>query len=232
MTAVPPWVALGGCAIVLAGFSGARWLSGRLGHPPWASPVLLTALAAIMALAITGTPLAAFDAATAPLRWMLGPALVALALVIDGNRALLKAQAGPVVLAVTGGAMVGLGSALGLGRLVGLDGELLSALVTKTVTTPFTVAIMTRVGGPVALAAALSVLTGVIGALLVPAMFDRLRVQDASARALGLGVSSHIVGTDWLTRRDPRSGGLSALAFVLTGLLFAVVVPLAWRWLG
>ena len=46
--------------------------------------------------------------------------------------------------------------------------------------------------------------------------------------ALGLGVSSHIVGTDWLTRRDARAGGLAALAFVMAGLVAAVVVPAIW----
>jgi putative effector of murein hydrolase len=220
-----------GCTLVLLGFAGARWLSARLGHPPWASPVLVTALAIIAGLAATGVPLASFEAATAPLRWLLGPALVALALVIDGNRSLLRAQAVPVLVAVVGGAFVGLGSAVALAHLLGIDGVLAAALVTKTVTTPFTVAIMTRVEGPVALAAALSVLTGVIGALLVPPAFARLKGIDPAARALGLGVSAHIVGTDWLTRRDVRSGGLAALAFVVTGLVAALVVPLAWRWL-
>jgi putative effector of murein hydrolase len=217
------------CAGVLAAFAVARWLSARLGHPPWASPVLVTALALAGGLYLAGVPLARFDAATAPLRWLLGPALVALALVIDGNRALLRAQAVPVLAAVAGGALVGLGSAVALARVAGIDGLLRAALVTKTATTPFTVAIMGRVDGPVALAAALSVLTGVVGALLVPAMFDRLGWRDAAARALGLGVAAHIVGTDWLSRRDPRRGGLAALAFVGTGLVLAVVVPLAWR---
>jgi putative effector of murein hydrolase len=226
-------IAMGPASVgVLALFAAARWLSGRLGHPPWASPVLVTALAIIAVLALAGIPVAAFDMATSPLRWLLGPALVALALVIDANRALLKAQALAVLAAIVGGTLVGLGSAIGLARLFAIDGVLRAALVTKTVTTPFTVAIMTRVDGPVALAAALSVLTGVIGALLVPAMFDRLGVRDASARALGLGVSSHIVGTDWLTRRYARAGGLAALAFVLAGVVASLVVPPLWRWLA
>ena len=220
-----------GCGAVLLAFAGARLLSGRLGHPPWASPVLVTALLVIAVLAAARLPLARFDAATQPLRWLLGPALVALALVIDANRARLRAQALPVLAAVVGGTLIGLGSAVAMARLTGIDGVLREALVTKTVTTPFTVAIMTRVGGPVALAAALSVVTGVVGALLVPVLFRALRLGGAGA-ALGIGVSSHIVGTDWLTRRDSAAGGLSALAFVLAGLVMAVVVPILWPWVG
>lgn len=220
------------CGAVLLGFSAARRLSGWLGHPPWASPVLMTALAVAAVLAMAHVSLATFDAAARPLRWMLGPAVVALALVIEGNRQLLRQRGAAILLAVVGGAAVGLGSALGMAKLLGLDSLLVQALATKTVTTPFVVAIMTATGGPLGLAAALSVLTGVIGALVVPWMFNRLPVGDASARALGLGVSSHIVGTEWLTRRNPRAGGLAALAFVLTGLFAALVIPLAWGAIG
>ena len=86
---------------------------------------------------------------------------------------------------------------------------------------------MKSVGGPIGLAAALSVATGVVGALTIPPLFDRLGVTGA-ARGLGIGVAAHIVGTDWLTRRDPRAGGLAALALVLAGLVAAVLLPLVW----
>jgi putative effector of murein hydrolase len=216
------------CLAVAAAFALARRLSAMLGHPPWASPVLVTALAVAGVLWALGLSFARFDVAARPLRWLLGPALVALALVIEGNRSLLKAEALPVLLAVIGGCTAGIASALGLARLFGLSPLLVQAVATKTVTTPFAVAIMRSLGGPIGLAAALSVLTGVIGALLVPWMFNRIGVRDAMARALGLGVSSHIVGTDWLTRRDAQAGGLAALAFVMAGLVAAVVVPAIW----
>lgn len=218
------------CAGVTALFATARWLSGRIGHPPWASPVLVTAIAIGSGLAISGIPVAAFEAQMVPLRWLLGPAVVAMAVIVEGNRELLRADSVPVLVAVIGGALTGIACATGLAMLLGLDRILVQALLVKTVTAPFVVSIMTALGGPVGLAAALSVLTGVIGALAVPLMLDRLRVGGA-ARGLAIGVSSHIVGTDWLTRRDPRAGGLAALALVLTGLVAAVVVPLAWRFL-
>jgi len=58
-----------------------------------------------------------------------------------------------------------------------------------------------------------------------------LRITGSATRALGLGVSSHIVGTDWLTRRDPASGALSALAMVIAGALATLVLPLLWRFI-
>ncbi len=220
------------CLGVLVIYAGARWGSVRVGNPPWASPVLVAAVVVVAALWVMRVPVAVFTEATMPLRWLLGPGLVALALVIDANRGVLRRQARAVLVAVTGGTLVGVASAVGLAKVMGLTPVLRAAVATKTVSTPFAVAIQAAVGGPVALAAALAVVTGVIGALVVPVMFDRLRIGGTAGRALGIGVSSHIVGTDWLTRRDARAGGLSALAMVLAGTLAALVLPGVWRWLG
>ncbi len=218
---------IGAVLLVLLVFAGARWLSARLGHPPWASPVLVAALALAAGLAAAGISLPAFTAAAAPLRWLLGPALVALALVIDANRGLMARNAGALLLAVAGGTAIGVASAVAMARGLGLEPMLAAAVATKTVSTPFAIAIMTTTGGPVALAAAMSVTTGIIGALTVMPMLRRLGFRGTAGPALAIGVSSHVVGTDWLARRDARAGGLAALAFVLAGLLAALLLPLA-----
>ncbi|PZN94465.1 MAG: hypothetical protein DCF31_09575, partial [Alphaproteobacteria bacterium] len=95
------------CGGTLAAFALARRLSARLGHPPWGSPVLVGAIIVALVLAIIGVPLARYGAAALPLRWLLGPALVALALIIDANRAALRREAVPVLVAVGGGMAVG-----------------------------------------------------------------------------------------------------------------------------
>lgn len=220
-------------ALVLAVFVAARTLSARLGHPPWASPVLVAALGVAAALAVSnlagvGMPQARFQAAAAPLRWLLGPALVALATVVHANLLLLRRSIGPILVAIAGGGAVGVASAIGMARLFGLDQSLTMALASKTFSTPFAVVIAKAGGGSMPLAAALAVLTGVVGALVVPPLLDGLRITGSAARGLAMGVSSHIVGTDWLARRDAVAGSVSALAMVVAGVLGAVVLPLIW----
>ena len=218
------------CAVVLLVFAAVREVSARLGNPVWASPVVLAAMVIALGLAAAGVAAADFVAATAPLRWLLGPAVIALAAVVHGNRAAIARAPKAILLSIGGGMLVGVGSAVLMARLMGLDKMLAMGLATKTVSTPFAVVIAKAGGGPVALAAAAAVTTGVIGAVLVPPLFAALRIKGA-ARGLAMGVSSHIIGTDSLRRRDAAGGAMAALAMVVAGVMASVLLPLVWRWL-
>lgn len=219
--------------LVMLGFALMRRVSARLGHPPWANPLLATALLILALLALLELDVQVFRGLAAPLGWALGPAIVALAAVADLVRPLLAGRARPALLAVLGGAVIGTLCAWGLATLMGLEQTLRAALTVKTVSSPFLIAVLGPLGGPVALAAALSVTTGVISAMLLPPLLDRLGLSDREARAIALGVSGHLVGSEYAIRRDPERGGLAIIALVATGLLAALVLPLLWGlWLG
>ncbi|WP_439532203.1 LrgB family protein [Polymorphobacter sp.] len=222
----------GTCLAVLTVFALMRRLSARLGHPAWANPVLAAALTVIGVLAATGVPIATFQRLAAPLGWALGPAIVALAAVADVVRPLLAGRARPALIAILGGTIFGLGIAWGMARLLGLDPLLITALATKTISSPFLITILGRLNAPVALPAALSVATGVIAAMLAPPLFNRLGLRDRDARALALGVSGHLVGSEYAIRQDPQRGGLAIMALVTAGLTAAVLLPLVWQMLA
>jgi putative effector of murein hydrolase len=222
------------CGLVVLVFAGLRWLSVWLGSPAWANPVLATAIVIAGGMMLLEVPLADFEAASAPLRWMLGPAIVALAVVADGARPLLRGRGRAVLLAIVLGTLVGLGTALGAAAALGLGAELRAAVAAKSISGPFIYAILSGEDGPVALAAALSVLTGTIGAVCVPPLYRLLRMggePDRAGRALGLGVSAHLVGSEYAVRRDPEQGGLAIIALVCAGLMAAMFLPWLWRWL-
>ena len=221
------------CLAIMLGFSLMRRLSAWLGHPPWANPVLATALLILACLAALRIDVPGFQTLTAPLLWMLGPAIVALAAVADLVRPLLAGRARAALLAVIGGALFGMGCAWALAMMLGLKQPLAAALTVKTVSSPFLIAILGRFEGPVALAAALSVTTGVISAMLMPLLFRALGLADRDAadrdaQALALGVSGHLVGSEYAIRTDPARGGLAIIALVVTGLMAAVLLPLLW----
>lgn len=219
------------CAAVVGCFAGARWLSARLGSPAWANPVLFASLTVAGGLAWLGVPLARFEALTTPLRWMLGPAIVALAAVADLARPQLRGRIRAALVAIVLGSLVGLGLAVGGAMALGLAPALQAAVAAKSISGPFIYAILADENGPVALAAGLSVLTGTIGAIALPPMFAWLGISSRAGRSLGMGVAAHLVGSETAMRRDPERGGLAVVALVGAGLMAAVWLPLAWRML-
>ncbi len=220
------------CAGIIAVFLLARRLSAAIGGPPWASPVLAAALAVALLLWLADVPVLVFEDYARPLRWALSPAIVALGAVVHRNRGVVRAQAGALCFAVAGGTTVGVLTAVGMAHALGLGPMLTAALATKTVSTPFAVAVAERVGGPVPLAAALAVLTGVVGAVTVPPLLVLLGIRGSATTGIAMGQSSHLVGTDALTRRDGRASAWSAVTMVLAGVLASVLLPLMWRWLA
>jgi putative effector of murein hydrolase len=222
------------CGLILLVFAGLRAGAARLGNPAWANPVLGTALLMMGAVAGLGVPLARFEVASAPLRWMLGPAIVALAVLVDGARPLLRGNGRPVFLAfflaVFLGSAVGMASALGMAAALGLTPDVRAAVAGKSISGPFIYAILGGEAGPVALAAAVSVLTGTVGAVCLPPLYRLAGLEnEPAARAVGLGVSAHLVGSEYAMRRDPERGGLAIIALVLAGLMASLVLPTVWR---
>jgi putative effector of murein hydrolase len=233
MTAIPSLLT---CLCIVLAFALMRRLSARLGHPAWANPVLATALLVITLLTLLDVPTSAFQRLAAPLGWALGPAIVALAAVADLARPLLfgpglSRPARAAVLAITGGTVFGLGLGWAMAHVLGLESMLVTAATTRTVSSPFLIAILGHLDAPasvIALAAALSVASGVIAAMLVPPLFNRLKLHDRDTRALALGVSGHLVASEYAVRHDPERGGLAVIALVAVGLLASLLVPLLW----
>ena len=216
-------------AAMLAGtliaYVAARSLARVLGGPPWASPVLVAALLVAAGLQASGLGLAGYAARVGPVAWGLKPAVVALGALLWDARAELRARAVPLLVAVAGGLATGVGSALLLARGLGLGPTVAAAFATRTVSTPFAVAVQHQVHGPEALAAAFAVLGGVVGTLLVPPLLRGLQIDDAATTGVAIGVSAHLVGTDWLARRSPAAAAFSGAAMVLAGLVAALVLP-------
>lgn len=216
------------CAAVMLSFIIARRLAALARHHPFANPVLIAALLVGAGLWFSGLPLARFEIAAQPLRWALAPAIVGLGALIYERRVMLRAALVPLLVAIAGGSLIGIVSAVLIARLAGLDEALAKALSVKSVTSPFAIALMEQLDGSPALAAGLVIITGIVGAILLPPLLRRLRLDSPEALGVAMGQAAHIVGTDALTRRDPHAAALSGLAMALAGLVTSLLLPLIW----
>ena len=84
-----------------------------------------------------------------------------------------------------------------------------------------------QIGGIAALAAVFVMITGIIGAIIGPALLKRCGVQHPAALGMALGLTAHAVGTARALQEGEECGAFSALAMSLMGVFTAVLLPLA-----
>lgn len=215
--------------VTLAAYAAALWLYRRSHHNLLCLPVLTGTAMVVGLLALSGTGYPAYAQATKALRWLSGPAVIALAVPLYRQMAQLRRLAFPLLFSLAAGGVTAVVSTLALARLLGAPREVAISLAPKSATMPVAMAAAERAGGIPALAAMAVVATGVLGTLLAGPVFKRLRVEDADVQAFTLGLTAHAVGVARTLQTRPEAVAFAALAMSANGVLTAcLVAALAW----
>ncbi|MCF2670806.1 MAG: LrgB family protein [Butyricicoccus sp.] len=214
------WLALS----VLAYEIGLR-LNRKL-RTPICNPLLVAAILMGAVLVLTGTPLADYNAGGGFLTLFLTPATVALAVPIYRQLEVLKKNLLPILAGALVGSIVSIGSVILLCRLFGLDDTLTHSLIPKSVTTPIGVQLSGMLGGLTPVTAIAIIITGLFGAVLLPAFLKLLRITDPVTVGIAIGTASHAVGTSRAIELGETEGAMSGLAIGVAGLMTAMLVSL------
>lgn len=198
----------------------------RLGRPGILSPVLVTVLGVAVVLQLTGMPYSLYMEQVTVLTLLLGPATVALALPLLRNGRALASSAGPVIATLVLGGIVSLGVTVGAMVGLGADDAMLRASLPRSVTSPVGLSIAENLQASVPMAVVLTLISGVLGAVIGPALLTLVRVRDERARGFAIGMTSHGIGTSRVLGESTVSGGWSSAAMVLNALAMTLVLPL------
>ena len=209
----------------LAAFWAADRLSAATGRAPWANPVLGAVILLSVVLTLTGTPYADYFAGAQFVHFMLGPAVVALAVPLWQARARVRAAALPVAAALIAGSVTGIATALAIAAAFGVPPEVLAALAPKSATAPVAIGIAERLGGAPTLAAVLALTTGMIGAIVATPLLNALRLTDWRARGFATGVAAHGLGTARAFQVNETAGAFAGLGMGLNAILTALLAP-------
>jgi putative effector of murein hydrolase len=219
--------------VTVGAFVAADRVAGALGRHPLANPVLWSSLALVVGIAVAGVDVQDFVHEARPLRWALAPATVALgAPLAAALRRLGDARDGlRVLVAVLVGGAAASACAAGTAALLGAGDDAVAVLAAKSVTTP--IALAMELPGDVddGVLAATVVLTGVYGAMVLPALGPRLGLGADRALGTGTGVVAHAIGSAELARRQPGAVGWAVAGLALNGVLTALWLPPLLRWL-
>ncbi len=218
--------------VTLAVWVGADRLAAWSGRHPLANPVLLSILVVAVVLALTATPYAVYFEGAQFVHFLLGPATVALAVPLYRARARVRRTLLPIIVALVVGSLTAILSAVGVGMALGLPNEALVALAPKSATAPVAMGIAEALGGDPALTAVLVILTGILGAIVVTPLMNRLGIRDYAARGFAVGLASHGIGTARAFSVDSLAGTFAGIAMAMNAVATALIAPLVIRALG
>ncbi len=131
----------------------------------------------------------------------------------------------PILVSTVFASLVGIVSAVLPVLLLGAPLEIAYSLAPKSVTTAIAIGISDRIGGLPSLTAVVVILTGILGAVIGPALLTLVRVTNRVAFGFAIGAAAHGVGTARALEIGDVEGASGGLAICLTGIVTAVAAP-------
>ncbi|MDE2580712.1 MAG: LrgB family protein [Rhodospirillales bacterium] len=223
MTALPP--VFGFAALTVLAFEAARHLAKRVGHPVL-NPTLVSILALIGLLSLGRVPYASYMQGGAVIAWLLGPATVALGIPLARHAGAIRRDSLPILLALLAGAVTAAVAGPLVLALCGGASALQLAMAPKAATTPIAMAVAREIGGAASLAAVFAIAGGVVVAIAARPLLGWLRIEDHRAFGLAAGVAGSGIGAAEAVARDPQAGAYAALGVGLTAIATALLVPM------
>lgn len=197
----------------------------KLNNASWLPPVLSGFAIVTFLLWITDTPYSIYEQGGQLLSFFLGPVVVGLAVPLFYHIHKMKKQFITIFIAIALGSLTTVGVAMALTHYwIGID-IITTTMAGKSVTTPVAVAITEQTGGIAALAAAFVMITGIIGAAIIPLLLKTFRLDSPQITGISLGACAHAVGTSRAIELGQEYAAYSAMAMTLTATLHAVLLP-------
>lgn len=207
-----------GVVLSILAYALGVWVNKKL-RTPIANPLLIAILLVIAFLKLTGIPLDAYRKGGDFISMFLAPATACLAVSIYSQRKLLKKNLFPVLAGSAAGSAASMGCVRLLCRLFRVEDSFTASLLPKSVTTPIAMGVAEQLGGVVPVTVAAVIFTGILGAVLAPALIRLFRVKDPVAAGLAIGACSHAVGTSKALELGEAEGAMSSIAIGVCGLM-------------
>lgn len=156
---------------------------------------------------------------------LLGPAVVSLAIPLYKQRKLVLDNLVPVLAGIFVGVVTGMSTGIALAKAFDFSQLLILSVLPKSITTPVAMEVSEQLGGIPSLAAVFVMITGFSGIILGPAFLRLLRIESAIGIGMGLGASSHGIGTAKALEYGPREASISSVAMSLSAVLGSFLAP-------
>lgn len=213
-------------SLTLGAYLAAVVVNERGNRSPLLNPTLLAIALVVAVLVATGTSYKRYFDGAQFVHFLLGPAVVAMAVPLYRHTKLIRKSAGALLGALVVGSLTAILSSVLIARGLGGSRELWLSVAPKSATTAISMAISERIGGIPALTAVLTISTGIAGACLASYLLPLSGVKEWHARGFAMGLSSHGIATARAFQENEVAGTFASLAMALNGVATTVLVPL------
>jgi predicted murein hydrolase (TIGR00659 family) len=197
----------------------------RFNKAPLLNPTLFTIGGISAVLIISAVPYQKYFEAVAVLHYLLGTAVVALALPLYNNLRRLQGRYLTMALALFAGSLASILVGLAVATMAGASASAVLSLAPKSATAAVSMEISRLIGGAPAVTGVLTILTGIIGAVAGPYVLDLAHIRSPEARGFALGIASHGIATARAFSEGEIAGSFAGLGMALNAVLTAMLVP-------
>lgn len=188
-------------------------------HPVLWSPLLLVAI-----LAVAHHPVSVYRQEAAPLVWLLGPSVVAMAVPVWERRALIIDNWRMFVSVIGASIAISIASLLVLAQFFEL--QLVRAMTLKSVTAPVALGIAHKSMLREDLTLVGVMLSGMFGMVVGPLVLASFGASgDRAELGVALGCASHGLGTARAFEIGPTAGAFSSVCMGLSALAYGLILP-------
>jgi predicted murein hydrolase (TIGR00659 family) len=213
-------------SLTLGAYLVAVAVNERCNKMPLLNPTLLAIVLVVVVLTVTGTSYKRYFDGAQFVHFLLGPAIVAMAIPLYRHTEMIRKSAGALFAGLGIGCATAILSSVLLTRALGSGRELWLSMAPKSATAAISMAVSGKIGGVPALTAVLTISTGITGACLASYVLRLVGVKEWHARGFAMGLSSHGIATARAFQENEIAGTFAGLAMALNGIATAAFVPL------
>lgn len=214
-----------GAALSLLGYMLGAFLKKKCKNP-LLNPLLISIIISIVVLVVAGVDYETYNASAKYLSYLLTPSTVCLAIPLYEQLPLLKKNFVAIVLGIFSGALTSVVCVFVLSKLMQLSHEEYVSLLPKSVTTAIGIGVSEELGGYVTITIAVIVITGILGNLFAEIVYKIFRITEPIAKGVGIGTSSHAMGTAKAIEMGEVEGAMSGLSIVVAGIFTVILAPI------
>ena len=214
-----------GTALSLLGYMLGAFLKKKCKNP-LLNPLLISIIISIVVLVVAGVDYETYNASAKYLSYLLTPSTVCLAIPLYEQLPLLKKNFVAIVLGIFSGALTSVVCVFVLSKLMQLSHEEYVSQLPKSVTTAIGIGVSEELGGYVTITIAVIVITGILGNLFAEIVYKIFRITEPIAKGVGIGTSSHAMGTAKAIEMGEVEGAMSGLSIVVAGIFTVILAPI------